>query len=219
MLPVKVCCIQDHEELQLAIRAGARAVGFVSKMPSGWGPIPESTIAELAAATPPFVDTVLLTSQTDPQGVIEQNRRCRCSVIQLVDAFPIEGYALLRDAFPGVRILQAVHVVGLEALATAKRIAPHVDAVLLDTGSPHGETKVLGGTGRTHDWAVSARIVAELDHPVILAGGLKASNVARAVHTVRPWALDLCTGVRTKPEMRLDPDLLREFLAATAAAT
>lgn len=214
MIPVKVCCIQDEAEAHLAIAHGATALGLVSEMPSGWGPIPEARIAAICRVIPPFVSRVFLTSATQPAEVARQLRATSCEVVQLCDAFPDDGYAFLRQAIPGVRILKAVHVVGDEALDAARALAPKVDAVLLDTGNPDAAVKVLGGTGRTHDWNVSARIVQALDTPVILAGGLRPSNVARAVEQVKPWAIDLCTGVRT--DTKLDPDKLSAFFAALA---
>ena len=212
MIPVKVCCIQDEAEARLAIEHGARALGLVSQMPSGWGPIPEARIAAIRRTIPPFVSAVFLTSATEPAEVARQLRATACEVVQLCDAFPDDGYAFLRSEIPGVRILKAVHVVGEEAIAQAHALAPKVDAVLLDTGNPDADVKVLGGTGRTHDWSISARIVDQLDTPVILAGGLKPHNVAQAVRQVRPWAIDLCTGVRT--ETRLDPAKLGAFFGA-----
>lgn len=217
-LPVKVCCIQDEAEADLAVAGGARAVGLVSAMPSGWGPIPDARIAALVRRIPPFVASVLLTSRTDPQGVIAQQRLVRANALQLVDAFPLDGWAALREALPGVTLLKAVHVTGEEALAEARALAAQVDGLILDTGSPHGGAqggpKVLGGTGLTHDWSISARIVREVACPVFLAGGLKQANVAEAIATVRPYGLDLCTGVRTRPDMGLDAGLLAGFMAA-----
>lgn len=213
MLPVKICCIQDEAEARLAVECGARALGLVSSMPSGWGPIPDERIRQIAATVPPFVSTVLLSSRTTVPGVIEHVDACGCDTLQLVDEFPVAGYDFLRARFPHLRILKAVHVVDESSIQDAIDLAPHVDAVLLDTGSPHAEVKVLGGTGKTHDWSISARIVDALaPHPVILAGGLKPNNIAEAVRRVKPYALDLCTGART--DTALDPAKLRALFAA-----
>jgi len=217
-IPVKVCCIQDAEELDLAVRCGARMVGLVSQMPSGWGPIPDERIAQLARRTPPGVVSVLLTSRTEPDAVVEQQRVCRANALQLVDEFPLEGYTILRNALPGVTILKAVHVTSSDALDQALHIAPHVDGIILDTGAPNPDEgpRVLGGTGQTHDWSISQKIVEHADCPVFLAGGLNVDNVADAVATVSPWGLDLCTGVRVGPEddLRLDEARLRAFMDA-----
>jgi phosphoribosylanthranilate isomerase len=211
-LPTKVCCIQDEDEAAMAVRHGALALGLVSRMPSGWGPIPDQRIAEIARTAPAFVSTVLLTMLSDPAQVVAQNRICRCSALQLVDEFPLDGYAHLRAELPGVTILKAVHVLGPEAMDQAAELAPLVDGIILDTGAPHAEVKVLGGTGKTHDWSISARIAARFPGQVFLAGGLKPDNVAQAIRTVQPYGLDLCTGVRT--DTRLDPSKLAAFFRA-----
>ncbi|MFC7332782.1 phosphoribosylanthranilate isomerase [Rhodocista pekingensis] len=212
---LKVCCIASVEEARIAVAAGADALGLVAAMPSGPGPIPDETIAEIAATVPPPVATFLLTCRTDPDGVVEHVRRCGTNTVQLVDAVAPETYAALRRHCPAVRIVQVLHVEDEAALEEARRVAPRVDALLLDSGRPSLAVKELGGTGRVHDWAVSARIVAESPVPVFLAGGLKAGNVADAVRAVRPFGIDLCSGVRT--DGRLDPTRLEALVAALGA--
>jgi len=213
--PVKVCCIQDIAEAKLAMKMGATALGLVSEMPSGWGPIPIETIGEIAATIPPFISSVLLTSKQTPEEVIEQQRIAGCNAIQIVDDFPHDGYQTLRHALPGITILQAVHVTGAEAIEHARKIAPLVHGLILDTGATHGPVRVLGGTGQTHDWNISAKIVEEVQVPIFLAGGLKAHNIGEAIQTTQPFGIDLCTGVRT--EYRLDPEKLYDFFAAVNA--
>ena len=215
--PIKICCIQDEEEAQLAVACGADALGLVSEMPSGWGPIPEETIGRIAKTIPPCVTSVLLTSKSTANDIIAQQQITQCNAIQIVDAFPIEDYARLRQALPGITILQAVHVFGDESISHAQQVAPHVDGLILDTGSPHGaEVRVLGGTGLTHDWNVSAAIVQAVSTPVFLAGGLKNHNIEEAIQTTRPYGIDLCTGVRTNT--KLDEDKLRAFMSAARHA-
>ena len=209
---VKVCCIQDREEASLAVRAGASALGLVSEMPSGPGVIAEEAIAEIAALAPPAVATFLLTCRTDPDALVEQAARTRVSTIQICDRPAPGAYAALRRALPALKIVQVVHVVGEEAVGEARAAAEEADAVLLDSGNPGLAVKELGGTGRRHDWAISARVREGVAVPVFLAGGLDAGNVAEAVRTVRPYALDVCSGVRTQG--RLDPERLAWFFAS-----
>lgn len=194
---IKICCIASVAEAQLAIRHGASALGLVSAMPSGPGPIAEELIAEIAAQVPPPIATFLLTARQEPDGVIEQQRRCGCNTLQLVDAFPVDGYTKLRRALPGVRIVQVIHVLDDASVAAAQSAAPHVDALLLDSGNPGLAVKELGGTGRTHNWELSRQIVASVARPVFLAGGLHAGNVAAAIRAVQPFGVDVCSGVRT----------------------
>jgi len=213
---LKICCIQDATEAELAVRYGAAAVGLVAAMPSGPGVIPESRIAAIATTIPPGVATFLLTSERDPAAIVAQQQRCRCSTVQIVDRMDDDAYDFLRAAMPGIALVQVVHVTGEEALAEAERVAPYVNAILLDSGNPRLAVPELGGTGRRHDWMISARIRAAVPVPVYLAGGLRAENVAEAVATVGPFAVDVCTGVRTGG--RLDEAKLAAFVAALDGA-
>ncbi len=184
----------------MAVAHGADALGLVSAMPSGAGIIrDERLIPEIAASG----------------AIIAQHRRCRTSTIQLVDALTRGTHADLRAALPGIRLVQVIHVLDDASVAEALAAAPHVDALLLDSGNPQLAVKELGGTGRTHNWALSRRIVEQCGKPVFLAGGLRAENVAAAWDAVRPWGFDICTGVRT-PNDHLDETRLAAFFAAVA---
>jgi len=209
---IKICCISSREEASLAIACGASALGLVAAMPSGPGVIGEELIAEIAETIPPPIASFLLTSETSADAIISQQRRCRTNTIQLCDEVEAGTYDALREALPGISLVQVIHVKGSESISQAKGVAKHVDAILLDSGNPSLEIKELGGTGRVHDWALSKIIREECGVPLFLAGGLKAENVARAIATVQPFGLDLCSSVRT--EGRLDPRKLRAFMEA-----
>jgi phosphoribosylanthranilate isomerase len=184
-------------------------------MPSGPGVIPEPLIAEIAAATPPGIDTFLLTCRPSAEAIVGQQRRTGVNTIQVCDDLAPGALPELRAALPGISLVQVVHVDGEDAVARAVRVAPSVDAILLDSGNPTLAVKELGGTGRRHDWAISRRIRDAVRVPVYLAGGLRAENVAEAIATVAPFALDVCTGVRAGG--RLDAARLAAFFAATSA--
>jgi len=216
MVRVKVCCIASVEEAHMAVEAGASAIGLVSHMPSGPGVIDESLIEEIAASTPPDIATFLLTSRTDPTAVIDQVRRTGVNTVQLCDLMPAGAHAELRAALPGVSVVQVIHVADEASIVEARECQDQVDALLLDSGNPRLAVKELGGTGRVHDWTVSSRIVGEVRVPVFLAGGLRTKNVSDAIRTVRPYGVDLCSGVRT--DGGLDGDALRRFVEAVAAA-
>ncbi|MEM0961086.1 MAG: phosphoribosylanthranilate isomerase [Bacteroidota bacterium] len=194
---LKVCCIGSVDEMRLAVRLGADAVGLVGPMPSGPGVIPDAAIAEIARSVPPPVMSVLLTSATDADEIARQADAAGVGAVQIVDRVSVATLARLRVAAPGRSLWQVVHVGGPEAIAEAESVARHVDAVLLDSGNPSAAVKELGGTGRVHDWTVSRRIRERLNVPVLLAGGLRPDNVASAVARVGPFALDVCSGVRT----------------------
>jgi len=101
-------------------------------------------------------------------------------------------------------------------VSEALEVGRWVDALLLDSGNPSLRVKELGGTGRTHDWTLSARIVAQSRVPVFLAGGLNSENVLEAIRQVRPFGVDVCSGVRTADE--LDEDKLERFMSQVRAA-
>jgi phosphoribosylanthranilate isomerase len=194
---VKVCCIASDEEAALAIRMGASAIGLVSQMPSGPGSIAEALIRDIAHNVPPGVDTFLLTCETTAERIIAQQRFCRTTTIQLVDEVEPGVHARLREALPGVSLVQVIHVRDDDSLRQSVAVAPVVDALLLDSGNPSAPTKELGGTGRVHDWAVSRRIRDSVDVPIYLAGGLNPGNVGKAIARVEPFAVDVCSGLRT----------------------
>ena len=211
---IKVCCIASIEEARLAIDAGASALGLVSQMPSGPGVIPWERIAEIAAAVPPPIATFLLTCSQDAQEIVAQQRRCGTSVLQICDRLERGTYADVRRALPGIRLVQVIHVVDAASVDEALAVAPHVDALLLDSGNQSLAVKELGGTGRVHDWTLSAQIRERAGVPVFLAGGLNAGNVRDAIDAVRPFALDVCSGVRANGA--LDAVKLRAFVSAAA---
>lgn len=216
MIRVKICCISSVEEAALAVRCGASALGLVSEMPSGPGVISEGRIAEIAATVPPPIATFLLTSSTDPTDIAAQHRRCRTTTIQICDRLPKHAHAALRELLPGTSLVQVVHVTNQASVDEALLVAQEVDALLLDSGNQNLAIKELGGTGRTHDWSLSTQIVEQSTVPVFLAGGLRIDNVGEAMRSVRPFGLDLCTGVRANG--RLDEGKLGQFMAAVESA-
>lgn len=209
---VKICCISSLEEAQLAIKMGASALGLVAKMPSGPGPISDELIREIAAIIPPPIASFLLTSRTDAASIAAHQQMVGTNTVQIVDALSEGTYADLRRALPGISIVQVIHVIDERSVEEALEIAPHVDALLLDSGNPNLTVKELGGTGRVHNWALSRQIVDQSSRPVFLAGGLKAENAKAAMDAVQPWGLDLCSGVRTNGD--LDPAKLEAFFKA-----
>jgi len=208
---VKICCIANLAEAQLAIRHGAAALGLVSKMPSGPGVISEAEIADIAARVPPPIATFLLTCEPDAQAIIAQQRRCRTNTIQICDRLTKGSYRDLKRALPGISIVQVIHVTGPESVEEAVSVTPEVDAILLDSGNPALTVKELGGTGRRHDWSLSRKIREAIDIPLFLAGGINPANVRQAIEEVGPFGLDICTGVRT--EGKLDEGKLAAVFA------
>src|ERR1043165_9678541 len=209
-LRVKICCMGSREEARLAISYGADAVGLVSEMPSGPGVISDELAREIAAHVPPAVASFLLTSRQSAASIIEQQRHVRANTLQIVDRLTDGTYKDLREALPGIALVQVIHVQDEESLEEALRVSGEVDAILLDSGNQRLAVKELGGTGRTHDWTVSRRIVEQAGAPVFLAGGLKPQNVRDAIAQVRPFGVDVCSGVRT--DGKLDERKLAAFI-------
>ena len=207
---VKICCIATREEAAMAIDAGADLIGLVGPMPSGPGPIDLETAAAIASAAPPGIAPVLLTSAADLDRLETELRLVRPAVLQLVDAVEPMVLEALRRHEAGTRLLQVLHVRDGAVVEAARALAPLVDGFLLDSGRPEAAVEELGGTGRVHDWAVSRQVVDAVDRPVFLAGGPNPENISRAIAEVRPFGVDLCTGVRN--EGRLDPALLQAFM-------
>ncbi len=196
----------------MAVEAGASAVGLVSHMPSGPGVISEDLIAEIAATVPPAIGTFLLTSRQSVDEIVAQQHACRTNTIQICDHLTLGTHRELKQALPGISIVQVVHVIGPESVEEAMAVAPHVDAILLDSGNQKLTVKELGGTGRTHDWTLSRMIRERAGVPLFLAGGLTAENVAEAIAFVEPFGLDLCSGVRTGGKLNLKK--LERFFSA-----
>lgn len=213
MVPkVKICCISSVEEARMAIAHGAAALGLVAKMPSGPGPIPDNLIREIARTVPPPIATFMLTSETDAQAIIAHHTRTLTNTIQIVDELTAGSYDEIRTAIPSVKLVQVIHVMDEGSVDEAIRISTQVDALLLDSGNPKAAIKELGGTGRTHNWQLSRKIVEQTRVPVFLAGGIHAGNVQQAISEVGPFGIDLCSSVRT--DGKLDPVKLESFFAA-----
>lgn len=191
-------------------------------MPSGPGVIEDTRAAEIAAIVPSEIETFLLTCLTNVHDIAGQHRRCGTTAVQICDepdgcaggGNTAAVYAELRRTMrAGTKVVQVIHVADGRAVEQAKQLAPHVDAILLDSGNPNLTVKELGGTGRRHDWEISRRIreaIAPL--PVWLAGGLAPENVRQAIEEVEPFGLDVCSGVRTNDQ--LDRRKLERFFDA-----
>lgn len=213
---VKICCIASVEEAAIAIRHGADAIGLVGAMPSGPGPIDNGTIATITAIAPPPVATFLLTAETDADAIAAHIAATGASTVQIVSHIDPGQSARLASLMPVTRRVQVIHVEGTGALDRIQAYAPYVHAFLLDSGRPGLSVPELGGTGRAHDWSVSAEFVRRSVRPVFLAGGLNSTNIGEAIGSVRPYGVDLCTGVRTAGS--LDEGKLIEFMAAVRVA-
>jgi phosphoribosylanthranilate isomerase len=210
MTRIKICCISSVEEARMAVEYGASAIGLVARMPSGPGPIPDELIRQIAGTVPPPVATFLLTSETMVSEIVEHHHRTNTNTIQIVDSLSAGTYEDLKSALRGVKIVQVIHVIDESSVEEALEVSIMVDAILLDSGNPKLKVKELGGTGRVHNWKLSRMIRENAKCPVFLAGGLNPENVRQAIEEVQPFAVDVCSGVRT--DGNLDRKKLELFI-------
>jgi len=211
-IKVKICCISSIEEAKLAIVHGAAAIGLVGRMPSGPGIITDELINSIAKTVIPPIDSFLLTSETTAEAIIEHHNKVNTTTIQMVDALSGREYHKIREAIPNVKLVQVIHVLDEKAVQEAIEIAEWVDAILLDSGNPNLSTKVLGGTGKTHNWDLSKKIRENISIPTYLAGGINKDNIRMAIDHVQPYGIDLCSSVRTNGQ--LDERKLEELFKA-----
>jgi len=212
---VQIAGVSSLDEALATERAGADALGFTVRLPRGvHDGLTEEKARNLIAALPPFVSTVAITYVDNAREAIELCRYLGVSTLQLHGEFPTREIPLLRAGLPHLRIIRALNVVGPEAVDRFRDVQRRADAVILDTLDP--ETGRRGATGMTHDWSISAEIVSSARLPVILAGGLTAENVDEAIRCVRPWGVDVHTGVEDT-DGRRNIEKVRAFIDAAKA--
>lgn len=213
---VKVCGIRSEKDLELAVRSGADAVGFIcgTTHDSEDALAPEA-VRSLVKRTPPYVSTVLVTHLASSQEITDLADMVGVDTIQVHGLVPLGVVADVFRNAKGRRITRALHVTGGESLSAARQLVGACDAVHLDSRTEER----LGGTSLTHDWSVSRRIREELRDssvPVILAGGLNPENLDDALRAVHPYAVDVNSGVEGMAGDK-DPEKLRTFMAIASA--
>ncbi len=193
----------------MAISAGASFLGLVSHMPSGPGVIADELIAEIVQHVNGRAETVLLSSALTAEAIINHHKKVKTSCIQLVDDLTQGNHQDIKTVLPDVKIIQVIHVTDYNSIVHALEMAKTADYLLLDSGNPDAEIKILGGTGKTHNWNLSLAIVQKSPIPVFLAGGLNVENAKTAIEKVGPFGLDLCSGVRK--DEKLNTEKLNKF--------
>jgi phosphoribosylanthranilate isomerase len=212
---VQIAGVASLEEALAAERAGADALGFTLRLPTGvHDDLTEGKARSIIAALPPFVSSVCITYVDTAREAVDLCRYLGVSALQLHGEFPTQEVPLIRAGLPHLKIIRAVHVTGVNAIAQARALERLADAIILDTYDP--DTGRHGATGKTHDWTISRQIVESVRVPVILAGGLTPDNVADAIRAVRPWAVDVHTGVEDA-DGRRNFSKLRTFVVRAKA--
>lgn len=213
---VQIAGISTLEDAFAVERAGADAIGFTLGLPTGpHNGLDERGAAAIIRALPPLVVPVLITYLVTAAEAVPLCRALGVTTVQLHTRADPPEIAAMRAAIPGLKVILAVNVTGAGSVAEAVATAAHADALILDTYDP--ATGRHGATGRTHDWAISRRIVETVPVPVMLAGGLRPENVAEAIRQVHPWAVDTHTGVE-RPDGSTGHDRVRAFIAAVRSA-
>lgn len=202
MTRIKICGLQDKSDLDAALKAGADAVGFVVEVERSRHCITADAARELVRNVPVFVKSVAVISPHDIDEAVRLSRETNADLLQVHSTLCAGDVRALKGLVPQ-KIIVAAPAESEEVLA----MAAVADAVLLDTY----KDGMLGGSGVAHDWNVSAALARRLSVPVILAGGLRPENVCEAVRMVRPYAVDVSSGVET--DGRKDAMKMTEFVA------
>jgi phosphoribosylanthranilate isomerase len=201
---VKICGVRTVEDAMKCVDSGADAVGML--LAPSPRRIPAEQARDIVESLPPFVTPVIVMMPSAAEEAIEAARAISPGALQLQGDEPPEMLVKINRALPGVRLIKAVHVGGGDELVKARLYENVADAILLDTVSPE-----RGGSGQTHDWSVSRKVVASIKKPVVLAGGLNPHNVAGAIKAVRPYAVDVASGVEAEGRIK-DMALINTFI-------
>ncbi|MGB9902002.1 phosphoribosylanthranilate isomerase [Methanothrix sp.] len=201
MTRVKICGLTDEDELRCALKAGADAVGFIVEIERSRHRLSVDEARGLIEMVPPFTASVAVIEPDCVEDAVRLADYLQSDALQIHGSISLEEIAEIRRRV-SQRIIVAVPP-GSERAAEMSRVA---DAILVDTPVSGG----LGGSGRTHDWSVTARMRSTLHAPLILAGGLRPENIVDAIDAVRPYAVDVSSGVETNG--RKDPAKIEEFV-------
>jgi phosphoribosylanthranilate isomerase len=217
VIRIKICGITSVAEASLAERYGADAIGLlVGRRHRARDFVKRDAARRICQSIVPFVTPVLVTHLEEPNEILRLAEAVPCPVLQLHSDLSPSVLATLRDRLRPKKVVGKVSVQGRDALDRAREIESSVDAIVLDSIDP--TTDRVGGTGITHDWSLSAEIVANCKVPVVLAGGLTPENVAEAIHIVRPAAVDVNSGVE-RPDGHKSEERLSRFVENVRAAT
>lgn len=192
---VKVCGFRRAQDVILASKAGVDAIGIlVGRRHRSEDFLELEEARELVRVCPPLVTPVLVTHYDEADSIVDLMRALGVATVQIHSECGSTTLGRVRKQLPDVRLIRAVHATGPNVIEEVRGLSEFVDAFVVD--SINVEEDRVGGTGRTHDWMLSKRIVALTPVPVILAGGLDSTNVTKAVQTVRPYGVDANTRLR-----------------------
>jgi len=214
MIRVKICGITNKEDALMAVRCGADAIGVIVDVPVDTPRNIDVNRAEaIMNSIPPFISTVAVIMPKSIKDVKNIINELNPDVVQLHGDESLRFVSKIRKMFTG-KIIKVIHVAIDEKMdriedkiENAKNYAEVVDAIMLDTKIK----KTVGGTGKSHNWEISAIIGESINKPLILSGGLNIWNVKDAIKNVGPYAVDVSSGVELEPGKK-DETKMREFI-------
>jgi phosphoribosylanthranilate isomerase len=219
---IQIYTSQTPEEGVALAKLGVDYVGITPSNRGLPGEVSDEQARLIFESIGSLATRVALTVENDLDEIAKMVGNVRPDILHLCGEpkkmVPPEGAAELKRMLPGLKIMQAIPVIGLEAIDIARSYEDAVDYFILDSYSPAIEG--VGASGFTHDWSISRRIVEASRLPVILAGGLSPDNVADAIRAVRPWGVDslTCTNFPLgNGKFRKDLQLVDQFVKNTRA--
>jgi len=209
-MKVKICGIMRAEDGINAISYGADAVGFlVGQIHHSRDFVKKEKAKKIVSQLPPFCSSVLVTHYHNVNDILSLAKYIGVTTIQLHGDSKPDDIKQIKKELPYIKILKSLHVFDQQSIEEGRQFIGFADAIILDTANK--KTGQVGGTGITHDWDISRRIVEEYDIPVILAGGLSPDNVEEAIKTVKPFGVDVNSGVRAEDGLK-DLAKLKSFI-------
>ena len=215
---VQIAGVIDEAEANMLVAEGVNFLGFPLRLPDGREDLSEPAANSIIQKLPAYSTGVLITYLHNPDEVVALCDKLGVNWVQLHGPVSLQSLSQIRNLRQSIRIIKSL-IVRQHNLQTLEQeidhYSPLVSAFITDTHDP--VTDRTGATGKTHDWAVSKRLVQHSIRPVILAGGLNQYNVEEAISFVKPAAVDAHTGLEN-PDGRKDRDKVRKFVHRASAA-
>ena len=204
---VKICGLTREKDLAIAVSMGADAVGFLVGVPESPRNLTLKRAENLLSKVPIFIDKVVVTPPKSIEWLLEVNNMLKPSAIQIHGKNELDS-KIIQNSIKDTRLIKTIYVTKNSLNEKIIDDLKTFDAILLDS---FNKTQ-YGGTGKVHDWKLSRQIKKALEPiPVILAGGLTPDNIKEAILTVKPYAVDVASGVESNPGIK-DDKKIRTFI-------
>ena len=210
MIKVKICANRSVEDAKMSIDAGADVIGIlVGQEHTSDDFVDKFKAREIATFAKGKCDVSLVTHLTNAKEIIELTKFIGNNTIQLHSDISEDEVLLIRKELPNVKLVRLIHVSSDGKICTDYQKMKYVDFYLLD--SFNLKTNQVGGTGLTHDWNKSRKLISILNKPTFLAGGLNPNNVKEAIKLARPYGVDVNSGCKNDKGVK-DKDKVRDFI-------